>query len=287
MKTRGYYAFPDPLNKSINTCSRFSDSMPLIVNCTGSMESKFPFTTYNPSGRLDYYLMYIASGTLCVTLPCGVMTLGAGCAVLFPPHYPYRYVYPTGAEPLQYFWVHFTGSHAEDYLKKLSLSPSPTYWELGCDNHLPTHFVRLFEQFTKEQPFPELAAACTLEQLLLSLATTVHRLAVGKNPIRKSLRYINESYTSDIRIPDLAAMENLSNSRYSVLFRQVTGTSPIRYITRLRMDNACELLLHTDLSVKQIGILVGYEDPHFFSKLFKKYMGMSPQQYREEPNLHA
>ena len=287
MKTRGYYAFPDPRHKSINHCSRASDEMPLMVNCAGVLETKFPFTTYNPTGRLDYYLLYVVSGSLTVRIAKEEHVMGEGCAILFPPNYPYHYVYQSPKSPLQYFWVHFTGSHAQAYLNKFGLSPLPTIWELGYGNHLPMHFSRLLEQFANEQPLSECVISCTMEQLLLSLAKTVHTRGRNSNPIARSLKYINEGYTAEIRIPDLATMENLSVSRYNVLFRQITGTSPIHYITRLRMDSACELLMSTDLSVKQIGILVGYTDANFFSKLFKRYMGQSPQQYRLQPTVNG
>jgi AraC-like DNA-binding protein len=99
--------------------------------------------------------------------------------------------------------------------------------------------------------------------------------------VSKSLSYINGSYTEPIRIPRLAAMEGLSVSRYNTVFRQCVGVSPVRYITKLRMRQACTLLEGTGLTVKQISKIVGYEDNHFFSKIFKSYVGVSPVAYRE------
>jgi len=281
MKTRGYYAFDDPINKNILCCNRESDASPLIVNCAGTMEGLFSFTTHNVTGREDYYLMYIASGSLMVDFPEKRICAFAGSVLLFPPHYPYRYTYEAKKEPLHYYWVHFTGSHASRYLEEFGLSPSPCLREIGEENHIQNRFLSLFDHFGTEDPFRDHALGCSLHQLLISLAHAMQDKSV-KSPIAKSLRYINEKFTSDIRIPDLAQMENLSISRYSVLFQRQTGTSPIRYITKLRMDNACVLLRSTNLSVKQIGLLVGYEDPHFFSKLFKRYLGCSPLLYRKQ-----
>ena len=101
----------------------------------------------------------------------------------------------------------------------------------------------------------------------------------AKNLLR-SISYMHSKYNSDIRVPMLAQMENLSVSRYNAVFNSVMGISPQRYLINLRLQNACELLKNTDMNVNQIGVLVGYDDPHFFSKIFKRYIGISPNSYR-------
>jgi YesN/AraC family two-component response regulator len=93
---------------------------------------------------------------------------------------------------------------------------------------------------------------------------------------------IHNGYHTEIHIPALAKAENLSNSRYVELFRQKTGLSPTAYLIRLRIQVACDLLESTDIPVAQISRMVSYNDSHFFSKLFKKHVGMSPTQYRNQ-----
>ena len=79
MKNRSYYSFDDGSSApSPSTCSRASESAPLIVNCAGSFFTEFPFTTDNPDGRLDYYLMHITSGELRMTFAEKCITLCAG-----------------------------------------------------------------------------------------------------------------------------------------------------------------------------------------------------------------
>ena len=97
----------------------------------------------------------------------------------------------------------------------------------------------------------------------------------------RSLGYINRAYTDTIQIDELAAMENLSSSRYHVLFKEITGVAPSEYIIGLRMRDACELLRSTNMTVKQIGASVGYENQHYFSKLFKLKIGVPPIDYRK------
>ncbi len=69
---------------------------------------------------------------------------------------------------------------------------------------------------------------------------------------------------------------------YSKLFRERTSHSPIAYFIQLKICKACELLDHTDLGVREIAIELGYDDPYYFSRLFKKIQGVSPSKYRRD-----
>ena len=92
---------------------------------------------------------------------------------------------------------------------------------------------------------------------------------------------IHTSYHENLKIPELAKIENLSHSRYVELFRRQMGMSPMAYLIKLRMQAACSLLENTDIPVRRIARMVSYDDPHFFSKLFKRHVGVSPSEYRE------
>ena len=281
MKLISYYSYDDPFRSVPHACSRESDRVPLLVNCAGSFISKFPFTTDNPTGRMDYYVMYLLSGSLSVRLDGVLHTVTAGDSVVFPPKYPYFYSYNGEGEDLNYLWVHFTGSYAKGYLNELGFEGLPRLWRASPDAHTLSCFRNLFDIFSKDSAHKETALASALLQILLSLSDTAHAHPKHENPLARSLQYINASYTDDIQIPALATMENLSNSRYHVLFKEATGMSPRSYITMLRMRHACDLLNTTNLTIKQIGALVGYEDSHFFCKIFKAKIGTSPSLYRK------
>ena len=276
MKTRSYYAYKDTVG--INACSRESFDAPIIVNCAGNFNTVYPFRTDNPAGRLDYYLMYITSGSLEFSVDGTEVTVGAGDTVVFPPKYGYSYTYH-GGESLNYMWVHFTGSAAEFYLKETGLYPFPTVCHSLSDSHAGTSFNALFDRFGAQDSMTVHSLGAHLLQILTEIGRSlIHGVC---NPVSRSLRFIDAHYADSIRIPDLAAMENLSNSRYHTVFKQAVGKSPIEYIMELRLKHAAELLCTTDMSVKQIGALVGYNDAPFFSKLFYSRFGTSPGKYRK------
>ncbi len=277
----GYYFFnPDHNCHGLNACSKASEDHPLMVNCTGNVVTPFPFTTENPTGREDFYLIYMVKGSMNVAMPEEILRAEAGNIMLFPPRYPYRYSY-RGGEELNYLWVHFTGSYAQKLLEECGLAPLPALKTISCHNSIIAEFNRMFEIFERKSSLQQQELACTLEQLLVNIALSVSKESQNHS-LDRSIRHIHSFYNTPLRIPELAKMENLSHSRYVDVFRAKMGIPPTAYIVKLRINAACDLLQNTDMSIKQIALLVGYDDPHFFSKLFKKYIGTAPQSYRKQ-----
>jgi AraC-like DNA-binding protein len=282
MKSFGYYAFDDTkdLVGALNRCSRACDDLPLMINCAGHFSSQFPFMTDNKVGRLDYYVIYVSSGTLTFYSKDTQINAVAGSFALLPASKGYKYSY-SGGEELAYYWAHFTGSQAEQYLSDYSLEFFPRVYRSSESRRIIQRFQSIFDAFEKQDRFRDRDLCALLDRLLITLARSVTSEATSAS-LASSVRYINSNYTSSIRIPELAAMEHLSVSRYIFLFKERFGIPPKQYILKLRMSLARELLFSTDLSIKQIGIMCGYEDSHFFSKCFKSFFGAGPTQYRTE-----
>ena len=74
----------------------------------------------------------------------------------------------------------------------------------------------------------------------------------------------------------------LSIPHFSLLFKLKTGCCPVDFFNRLRIQKACQRLITTDLSVKEVAFSLGYTDPYYFSRSFKKTMGVSPLGYKEQ-----
>ena len=168
----------------------------------------------------------------------------------------------------------------EHYLERLDLTPLPLMQACRAPQKAIALFEDIFNCFSKGTALRDSWLSCHLETLLLTLSAVEER-ALPHQVLARSLHYIEGHYTEDLSIPVLAAMENLSYSRYHDVFTSVLGISPKRYIIRKRLDHACRLLLDTDMSIGQIGAQVGYADPCFFAKLFKKELGCTPLSYRK------
>ena len=270
------YRYIDALNLK---SSRSTDA-PLIVNLVNDCFTNFePFSydTYNSVGRDDYFLIYVTDGIFSTKINNTVFHLKKGAVVLYPPKYKYHF---WGEPPSKYLCAHFTGSHVERLLTDLGFPLEPFALENEFSPKIKTLFEKMIEQDITNAPFLQYSLSCLLEEILLTIATERVR-SNDCRTFKKSIKYIHANFTEKIKIPDLAKLEGLSNSRYITLFSQEIGKTPSEYILGLRLARACDLLTTTNMEIRLVGADSGYSDQYFFSKIFKKHIGMSPQEYRK------
>ncbi|NLK27926.1 MAG: response regulator [Clostridiales bacterium] len=99
--------------------------------------------------------------------------------------------------------------------------------------------------------------------------------------IVKAKAFINENYKKDISLEDVSRSVDISSYYFSKLFKEETGENFIEYLTNIRIEKAKELLEKQDISIKKICMETGYSDPNYFSRIFKKQVGLTPTEYRE------
>ena len=102
--------------------------------------------------------------------------------------------------------------------------------------------------------------------------------------IEYATNYFNEHYNEDINIAEYAASRNMSTSWFIRNFKLYTKTTPLNYILSIRIANTQSLLENTKYNITEIAAIAGYDNPLYFSRLFKKQTGLSPSEYRKENN---
>ncbi|WAA12528.1 response regulator [Fervidibacillus halotolerans] len=100
--------------------------------------------------------------------------------------------------------------------------------------------------------------------------------------VDKAKKYIQNRFNDSISLEEVAEHVKLSTPYFAKLFKEETGKTYTDYLTELRMRRAKELLLNTDLTFKEISFQVGYRDPNYFSRVFKKYFNLSPREYQSQ-----
>ncbi len=281
MRTQSYYRdlFPK------QSCGDFDiKDEPLIVNCTGFWEGTFsdtPEVNESENGRNDFYLIYSTDGHMTASLDGEVRDFPRGSFIIYQPHTPYSNVSPDSS--LSYLWIHFTGFHVRRLLSSLKIEPNRIYQTSGSDEfieHLNTHFRRMFKEIADRRSGFDSVCSGILCEILATLIRDSAEDGSRDKRILNSVAYLHRHFKENTSLEALAAMENLSISRYRDVFKAHTGFSPTDYRMVLRLRHACELLTQSSSTMTEIALDCGYTDVYYFLRIFKAKEGMTPGEYR-------
>ena len=262
-------------------------SKPLIVGSCGTyrLKTKEKLPTWRPRGRLDYQLLYVASGKTHFYFKGQEQIVTAGHMILYFPRQEQRYVYYAEDKP-EVYWVHFTGSDVKSILHHFDIPMDKNVFFSG----IPSAYAHLFKEMIHELQTCRTGYQELLEMYLRQIFLLIQRTRQEEKPaistylqqeIDYAQRYFHEHYNEDIQIKEYAHSRNMSVSWFLRNFKEVTKRSPTQYLLNLRLDNAISLLETTSYNVTEISAIIGYDDPLYFSRLFKKYKGVSPSDYRK------
>lgn len=259
---------------------------PLVVGSCGTYHlfTRPRLPTYRPKGRIDFQILYIASGKGYFFINGKEEEVTAGHMVLYKPKELQRYVY-YGKDQTEVYWVHFTGRDVKKILREHDIPLSQHVFYTGNSPEFHSLFRQMILELQSVRPHYEELLALLLRELLIRIS---RRLAEGKKQnvrlqeeMEEAARYFNRSYNQNISIEDYAASKHMSACWFIRNFKQYHNITPMQYILNLRIANARNLLVTTSCNVTEVAAIVGYENPLYFSRLFKKQTGMSPSEYRK------
>lgn len=274
-----------------NSLIDFMDkSRPLIVGSCGTYHlfTRHRLPTYRPKGRLDFQILYVASGKAHFYFEDkGIDTVvPAGNMVVYRPKEPQRYEY-FGADQTEVYWVHFTGKDVRNILRGYGIADDMRVINTGTS----LEYTRIMKQMILELQRRQADYQEMLTLLLRQLLISIHRQITTEKRIKNvyldtemeaAVQYFNDHYNTEINIEEYAASRGMSVSWFIRNFKQYTHTTPMQYIVSIRVTNAQVLLETTDYNVTEIGNIVGYDNPLYFSRIFKKQKGVSPSEYRTQ-----
>ncbi len=188
-------------------------------------------------------------------------------------------------DPWTIYWVHYTGDNIATLNKSLNLSIT------NGPIHIPFNDKAIE---TWHNIYQTLEMGYSIENLCNANFCLYHLIAVFLFPqrhisnerdeqvdiITQTILNMRNNLSKKLSVEDMARMHKLSVSHFSNLFRKATGMPPIDYFIQLKMQRACQLLYANGSKIKMVASELGYEDPYYFSRIFKKHIGTSPEQYR-------
>lgn len=262
---------------------------PLVVGSCGtyrlSVLPKLP--TYRPRGRLDYQIIFVASGCghFHFDNPENETIVPAGNIVLYRPKEFQKYEY-YGEDKTEVYWIHFTGSNVKNILRQYGFADNRRIFPVGTSLEYVQIFKDIILELQRCQDNYEEMIVLSLRHLLIIFHRELNREHGLKNEymdheMEAAITYFTENYNSDINIEEYARSRGMSVSWFIRNFKKYTGSTPMQYIVSIRINNAQVLLETTNYAINEISRSIGYDNQLYFSRLFHKLKGYSPSQYRK------
>lgn len=258
----------------------------------------------------DYELMYFISGKGVYRLNDEKYSISEGSMLLIKPNIAHTLVLDGEYE---YIWIHFDFfyrddvnklyEHVKNNLNELFQDCLPhTEWireqPKFDDNFLFPDYIKLQEKEVIEVLFRKLlfehlskgnVYKLRCKALLLDIFAEVMKQILENGEVKtnysnfkvfhKLISFIEQNYFKRLSLADLANVVGLSGDYISRIFKEKTNYSAIEYLNYYRIKKAKSLLMHEDLKITDIAGMVGFESLHYFSRMFKKYEGVSPRKF--------
>lgn len=233
-----------------------------------------------------YQILYCTGGGGELKIENKEYQIRRGSAFFFRPDVPHEY-YPV-EEPWTVKWIIFTGSAVENIIDYMGLGKSEVF-HLNSLEDFDIQVSALSDMFWCDDPNKEIKTSMLLYKLLIKVGecrnTVPQSSGLSQNDKYEKLSPVIEMlknrYQEDLGLDDMAQVIGVTTNHLCRLFNQVYGTTPLKYLTHLRLNMAKYYLCSPkNLKVKEVAAAVGFKDPSYFCAVFKKAEGMTPDDYR-------
>lgn len=261
---------------------------PLFVGSCGTYRliTRAVLPSHRPRGRLDFQLLYVAAGKAHFFFDGQERIVPAGYMVLYRPKEEQKYRY-YGVDQTEVYWVHFTGNNVTNILRQYGIADSVRVIYTGVSLEYKRIFSQMIQELQMCQENYEEFLVLLLRQIFILIQRQLSRCPkVGSgfmdSEIETAVRYFQQHYNTPLSIEEYASSRGISVSWFIRSYRELTGFTPMQYILSIRIANAQNLLETTEYNMTEISGILGYENPLYFSRVFKKQVGVSPSQFRSQ-----
>lgn len=240
--------------------------------------------TYRKKGLPENFLFYCVDGKGWYKIGERKYQVSTNEFFMLPQNVEHAYG-SDDEHPWSIYWIHFGGESLPE-LNKMPVVQKffkPTLIKNGGD--IAAQFSKIYKTLELGYSTDNLMYANMCLSYFISLFIhnekhyTVNASATN-DCIDSAILFMQEHIHENLTLEQLSKQYSYSPSRFSSLFRQKTGYAPIDYFIHMKMQKASQHLDFSNRSVKDIAMSMGFDDPYYFSKRFKKITGMSPKKYR-------
>lgn len=237
-------------------------------------------------GIEEYIFIYCMEGSGTIHVEGKKYTLYENQAFCIPQFAGHRY-YSCEEDPWSILWVHFKGEDTQYFpLKECKIV---SFTSENAANRMQFLFNLLFRVLEGNYT---LGNFIYISQVLsLILAETYdrekHNTTLEQNKhVTNVVRYMYKHLEENLTLEEIVEEFELSKSYLNAIFQKYTQHAPMDFFINLKMKKACRLLRTTDLYIYEVAQKMGYVDQYYFSRIFKKVVGMSPKEYRNSEYFH-
>lgn len=182
-------------------------------------------------------------------------------------------------------YVLFSQGNSLDVVKARAIELCSLLSRTAIEGGAPTdNILKMNNQFLQNlQQITSMDTLCRkLQEIVETFSESMFNYIPSRNNdiIKRAMLYISQNFNTPLTLEDAAGHVHLHPSYFSTLFKHSTGSSFKEYLNMVRIEESKRLLSNTDYSIIDIAIAVGFEDQSYFSKVFKKYTGLTPKQFR-------
>jgi len=255
--------------------------LPLFLTSVGHWENQE--RTRRTEGFPNYQWLQPVTGTGELEVGGTTFVVKPGQGFFLYPNEPH--VYSPLSEPWGVHWIAFNGSLAPALLKQAGMTRSGAYALTEPDVPL-AHMKAIYAVSSAGRPFLGLECSKRLYALLLDLSRTVRTSPVSvlqdSKKLEPVIRYIEDNCRRDLTIDEMAGRIGVSPQYLCRLFRHAFQMRPMEYVNRERISKSKRLmLLHPELRLRDIAEQAGFDSPSYFSSVFRKIEGVSPDKFRK------
>ncbi|MBP2705922.1 AraC family transcriptional regulator [Microbispora sp. RL4-1S] len=251
----------------------------LVVTDCGYYPNATDHLMNRPNGTEETILIVCVTGSGWAEVDGVQHRVGPSAALVIPRGAPHSYG-ASADTPWTIWWCHLRGGDLPELIREIGASPARPMIQI----RRPDRAIALLDEIVTilerdHSPASLMGAAGAAWKLLTQIVVDRAMPAPG-DPLQRAMAYLAERLDSTVRVSELAALVGVSPSHLSALFRRATGGGVLAHHTALRMAQARNLLDTTDATVASIAHEVGYQDPFYFSRHFKRMHEASPTDYR-------
>ena len=205
--------------------------------------------------------------------------------VIIPATDKYIRYWADNEDPWTIYWVHYTGAGIDAFNRALNLGITNGPLLIPFNEKALEIWQYIYQTLEMGYSIENLCNANFCLYHFIATFLFPHRKIKnntedGEDVITKTINRMRNNINKKFTVEEMAASHSLSVSHFSNLFRKATGMPPIDYFIHIKMQKACQLLYTNGDKIRDIATGLGYDDPYYFSRIFKKYIGSSPEQYR-------